>query len=137
MALPWDERFRRASLDVPSFGNHAIRITRRSEGSGEAIRQLIRTRPEVLDTLQYFDSATAASYLHIPVHVGAALRDPAVDPRGQFSVYLALAGPKRLTVRPCGHLEGVVAEQADDLVRQGTEDFFSLPDERLPPLAAG
>jgi cephalosporin-C deacetylase len=26
MALPWDDRFQRAYLEVPSFGNHPLRV---------------------------------------------------------------------------------------------------------------
>lgn len=131
LALPWDPRFRRASLDVPSFGHHPIRLSRRCTGSGEAVRQRLRRHPEARPVLDYFDSAIAAARLRIPVHVGAAVLDPAVDPRGQFAVYHALAGPKRLTVRASGHLEGPVAELSEELVRQATTDFFALPDERL------
>ena len=27
LALPWDERFHRAHLNVPSFGHHPLRLT--------------------------------------------------------------------------------------------------------------
>ncbi|WP_243228411.1 acetylxylan esterase [Microbacterium sp. CIAB417] len=126
LALPWDHRFRRASLDVPSFGHFPIRLSRRCTGSGEAVRQHLRRHPEVRPVLDYFDAAIAASRIRIPVHVGAAVVDPSVDPRGQFAVYHALAGPKRLTVRGSGHLEGPIEELSDELFRQGTEDFFAL-----------
>ncbi|QNA93107.1 hypothetical protein G4G29_13565 [Microbacterium sp. Se63.02b] len=82
MALPWDDRFRRAALDVPSFGNHDVRLSRRCTGSGEAVREHLRDHPEARPVLDYFDAATAARRLRIPVHVSAALLDPAVDPRG-------------------------------------------------------
>jgi len=125
LALPWDERFRRASLDVPSFGHFPIRLSRRCTGSGESVRQHLRQHPEVRPVLDYFDAAIAASRIRIPVHVGAAVKDPSVDPRGQFAVYHALAGPKRLTVRGSGHLEGPIEELSDGLFRQATEDFFA------------
>ncbi|WP_435746165.1 acetylxylan esterase [Microbacterium sp. PMB16] len=131
MALPWDARFRRASFDVPSFGNHAVRLSRRSTGSGEAVRRHLRAHPEVRPVLDYFDAASAARRLRIPVHVGAALLDPMVDPRGQFAVYHALAGIRRLTVRANGHLDGPIGELSDRLAAEGTTDFFALPDDRL------
>lgn len=83
LALPWDDRFRRASLDVPSFGHFPLRLTRSCTGSGEAVRQWLQTHPEARSVLDYFDSTIAARRIRIPVHVGAALLDPAVDPRGQ------------------------------------------------------
>ncbi|MEU4017315.1 acetylxylan esterase [Microbacterium sp. NPDC028030] len=131
MALPWDDRFRRAALDVPSFGNHDVRLSRRCTGSGEAVRRHLRDHPEVRPVLDYFDAATAARRLRIPVHVSAALLDPAVDPRGQFAVYHALSGPRRLGVRAGGHLAGPIGELSDRLALQDSVDFLALPDERL------
>ena len=131
MALPWDARFRRAALDVPSFGAHAIRLTRRCTGSGEAVRTHLRTHPEARSTLDYHDAATAARRLRIPVHVGATVLDPAVDPRGQFAVYHALSGPRRLTVRANGHIDGPEGRLADALALQASIDFLALPDDRL------
>lgn len=132
MALPWDARFRRAVLDVPSFGNHTIRLTRRCTGSGEAVRRHVQRHPEARAVLAYFDAETAARRLHIPVHVSAAVRDPAVDPRGQFAVYHALPGPRRLGVRAYGHLAGPIAEAADRRALIDGIDFLALPDDRLP-----
>lgn len=131
MALPWDDRFRRAALDVPSFGNHDVRLTRRGTGSGEAVRRHLRSHPEVRPVLDYYDAAIAARRLRLPVQVSAAVLDPAVDPRGQFAVYHALSGPRRLGVRANGHLSGAIGEQADRLALQDGLDFLALPDERL------
>ena len=131
MALPWDSRFRRASLDVPSFGNHAVRLTRRCTGSGEAVRQHLRRRPEDRPVLDYFDAAIAVRRLRLPVHVSAAVLDPAVDPRGQFAIYHALTGPRRLSVRANGHVDGPEGVRADRLAVQAGIDFLALPGERL------
>lgn len=103
MALPWEPRFRRAFLEVPSFGNHPLRVTYPCHGSGESVRLYHQTHPEVLDVLTYFDAATAAAHTTIPTLVAAALFDPAVPPPGQFAVYNALAGEKKLFVRTAGH----------------------------------
>lgn len=103
LALPWDSRFRRAFLDVPSFGNHPLRLTLPCGGSGEAVRRHHRRHPEVVGALAYFDAATAARFVRIPTFVAAALSDPAVPPPGQFAVYNALAGEKALFVRQTGH----------------------------------
>lgn len=131
LALPWDARFRRATLDVPSFGNHDVRLSRRCTGSGEAVRRHLGLHPETRPVLDYFDAAIAARLLRGPVHVSAAVLDPAVDPRGQFAVYHALSGPKRLSVRANGHLAGPIGELSDRLALQEGIDFLALPDERL------
>lgn len=103
LMLPWDTRFKRAFLDVPSFGNHPLRVSLPCTGSGEAIRLRYRRQPQILEVLQYFDAATAARHIEIPVFVAAALSDPAVPPPGQFAVYNALPECKKLFVRQSGH----------------------------------
>lgn len=103
LMLPWDARFGRAYLDVPSFGNHPLRVQLPCSGSGEAVRIYHRTHPEVLDVLRYFDAAVAARFISTPTFVAAALSDPAVPPPGQFAVYNALSSPKELFVRRSGH----------------------------------
>lgn len=105
LALPWETRWRRAFLDIPSFGNHPIRLHSRGVGSGESVRQYVVNHPEVLNVLPYFDAATAATFATTPTLVAAALFDPAVAPPGQFSIYNALAGPKELFIRSAAHCE--------------------------------
>lgn len=131
LALPWDTRFRRAALDVPSFGDHTVRLSRRCTGSGEAVRRHLRTHPEARHVLDYHDAAIAARRLRIPTHVSAAVLDPAVDPRGQFAVYHALPGDRRLSVRACGHLDGEIGQLSDRLALQNGIDFLALPDDRF------
>ncbi|MGW8482691.1 acetylxylan esterase [Microbacterium sp. NPDC055903] len=131
LALPWDERFRRASLDVPSFGHYPIRLSRRCTGSGEIVRLHLRRHPEARAVLDYFDAAIAARRIRIPVHVGAAVVDPSVHPRGQFAVFHALGGPRRLTVRGSGHGEGPVEDLSNALYRRAAQDFFALPEAAL------
>jgi cephalosporin-C deacetylase len=103
LMLPWEPRLKRAFLDIPSFGNHPLRVTLPCVGSGEAVRLVYQKRPNILETLKYFDSATASTFTTIPTLVAAALFDPAVPPPGQFAVYNALAGPKELFVRDVAH----------------------------------
>ena len=78
LALPWDKRFTAAHLSVPSFGNHPLRLTLPCVGSGESVRKYHQTYPKVTEVLRYFDAATAARRIAIPVLVAAALFDPAV-----------------------------------------------------------
>ncbi len=69
LALPWDERFSSGHLNVPTFGNHPLRLTLPCVGSGEAIRHHHRHGNNLLDVLRYFDAASAARHLHIPMHL--------------------------------------------------------------------
>lgn len=105
MAMPWDARFSRAALEVPSFGNHDVRLTIPCTGSGESVRHYVAAHPEARQVLAYFDSAVAARRISIPTLVSPALRDPAVPPPGQFAVYNALGGHKELYVFSAGHVE--------------------------------
>ena len=125
LALPWDDRIARAHLAVPSFGNHPLRLTMPCVGSGESVRGYHREHPEVADVLRYFDAATAARHARVPVHVAAALFDPAVPPPGQFAVYNALGGPKELFVLTAGHFDYPAAEEENRRLREELVRFFA------------
>ncbi|WP_298612278.1 acetylxylan esterase [uncultured Thiothrix sp.] len=103
LALPWEARIKRAHLNVPTFGNQPLRLQCATVGSGEAVRHYQTLHPEVLETLKYYDAATAARLIQQPMHVAAALFDPAVAPPGQFAIYNALPEPKKLFVLEAGH----------------------------------
>jgi cephalosporin-C deacetylase len=128
LALPWEPLFKRAFLDVPSFGHHPLRLTMRCVGSGEAVRQ--SGGEKHLPVLQYFDSATAAGHVRIPTLVAAALFDPAVPPPGQFAVHNCLAGPKSLFVRQAAHFDWA-GQAAEDLeLGRVAAEALSTADER-------
>lgn len=105
MAVPWDARIRRAHYNVPSFGHQALRLTLPTVGSGEAVRRYRQQSGHVPETLTYYDAAATARFTAVPVQVAAALFDPAVAPPGQFAVYNALPGLKRLFVLDAGHFD--------------------------------
>lgn len=126
LALPWDERFTAAQLTVPTFGNHPLRVTLECIGSGAAVRERYLKDPEILDVLAYFDSATAARYLTIPVQAVPALFDPAVPPPGQFAVVNSLAGKVDVQLLTAGHF-GEYAESVEEALnlRAATRRFFA------------
>jgi cephalosporin-C deacetylase len=128
LALPWDDRFHAAHLSVPSFGNHPLRLTLPCTGSGESVRLYHREHAEVVEVLRYFDAATAARHIRIPVLVAAALFDPAVPPPGQFAVYNALPGPKKLFVLSAGHFDHPGTAAEDRRLRGMLERFFANSD---------
>lgn len=105
LALPWDNRIQRAHLNVPTFGHQPLRLQLPTTGSGAAIQRYQQQHGDVLQTLQYFDAATAAHWIHQPVHFAGALFDPAVAPPGQFAIYNTLQGDKSLFLLEAGHFE--------------------------------
>ncbi|KAB2922314.1 MAG: hypothetical protein F9K25_19440 [Candidatus Contendobacter sp.] len=125
LALPWDERFHRAHLNVPSFGHHPLRLNCPCVGSGEAVRAYQRRTSRALETLRYFDAAVAARHLRIPMHVAAARFDPAVPPPGQFAIYNALAGHRELFVLRAGHFEHAGLAAEDARLRDALAYFFN------------
>lgn len=125
LALPWDSRFHSAHLEVPSFGNHPLRVTLPCAGSGAAVRERCRVDPAVLGVLAYFDAATAARHLRIPVQVAAALFDPVVPPPGQFAVLNSLAGPKDLHLLPAGHFDYPEAADHQNRMIAARAAFFA------------
>jgi len=105
LALPWDRRFRRGHLVVPTFGHHPIRLQCPCVGSGMAVELYHRDHPEVIDVLQYYDAATAASRIRIPMLTAPALFDPVVPPPGQFAVCNAMPEGSERIILSAGHYE--------------------------------
>lgn len=125
LALPWDERFTRAFLGLPSFGQHPIRLQCPCAGSGEAVRLYAEAHPEAAGVLRYFDSSVAATRIRIPTLVAAAKFDPFVPPPGQFAVYNALAGPRELFAAEAGHFDWPGAAAEDQQIRARLMQFLS------------
>jgi cephalosporin-C deacetylase len=129
LAAPWEPRISRLHLALPTFGHQALRLTLPCTGSGEAVRIYHRRNAlNILDTLAYYDAASAASFLAIPTYVAAARRDAAVPPPGQFAIYNAVPKAlRRLFVLSEGHAayrEQAAEEQA---LFQELEEYFSGP----------
>ena len=125
LALPWDARFHRAHLNVPTFGHQPIRMALPCIGSGEAARLRQRQAESTLSVLRYFDAAVAARHLRVPTHVAAACFDPVVPPPGQFAVYNALPGPKELFALKAGHFEHAGLAAEDARLRDALAYFFN------------
>lgn len=124
LALPWDRRIARAHLSVPTFGNHPLRLTLPTVGSGAAVQRYAEKHPEVLSTLAYYDAATAARYVTQPVHVAAALFDPAVAPPGQFAIYNTLPARKQIFTLDAGHFDYPRAAEQDRALAAELTQFF-------------
>jgi cephalosporin-C deacetylase len=124
MALAWDRRMQRAHLNVPSFGNQPLRLTLPTVGSGESVRRFEREHGHVMVTLQYYDAALAARRIAIPMHIAAALFDPVVAPPGQFAIYNALRGPKKLSVLDAGHFDYPARMEQEKSLLEDLGKFF-------------
>ncbi|MGB0415534.1 MAG: acetylxylan esterase [Coraliomargarita sp.] len=125
MALAFDPRVQRAHFNVPSFGNHPLRFTLKTTGSGAAVQAAWkRKRALVESTLAYYDAAVAATRIQVPVHFACAVFDPMVAPPGQFAVYNAVQGEKELFVFRAGHFDyPELPKQEADLLEE-LEQFF-------------
>jgi len=107
LAAPWDARIKRLHIEIPSFGHQALRLTLPCIGSGESVRHYQQNHSfNVMETLAYYDAASAARFLTIPTLVAAARFDPAVPPPGQFAIYNAIPEPWRhLFILSAGHFD--------------------------------
>lgn len=125
LALPWDRRVARGHFEVPSFGNHPLRLNLPTAGSGAAVAVYEKRKGGAMETLAYHDSATAARFIRQPVHIAAALFDPFVAPPGQYAIHNALAGERKLYVLEAGHHDypGAMRQRAEILAE--IDDFFS------------
>jgi cephalosporin-C deacetylase len=134
LGLAWDGRIGRGHLNVPTFGHQPLRLTLPSVGSAAAVQAFAGRHGHVEETLAYYDAAVAARHIAQPMHVAAAFFDPAVAPPGQFAVYNALPGPKRLLVLTAGHFDHPErAAEERKLLRELTE-FFGCHEPRVSPL---
>ncbi len=126
LAVPWDARVGR---QVPTFGHQALRLTLPCIGSGEAVRVFQSQHGfHVIDTLAYYDAASAARHLRIPALVAVALFDPIVSPPGQFAVFNAIAEPlKRLFVLQTGHFGHAGQQQQLWEMKRELASFFMEP----------
>lgn len=131
MATAWDPRIRRAVVDVPSFGDHPVRVTIPCEGSGEAVRQLWLEDQGVLDVLAYFDAASCAGFVDVPVLIAPALHDPFVPPAGQWSIADALPDSKQIFTLAGGHVAYPEEAAEHAALARATVEFLS-PEESEP-----
>lgn len=104
IAMAQEKRVSKAHFNVPTFGDHRLRLRIKTWGSGLAIQQFFKNHPrKTLGTLRYYDAASAAEHISMPVHFALALKDPIVTPPGQFAIYNQVQSKKQLFVLDEGH----------------------------------
>jgi cephalosporin-C deacetylase len=77
-----------------------------------------------MEVLAYYDAATAASHIDIPVFGAPALFDPKVPPPGQFSVTNALPSKGRTRILMAGHFTYPSQSEEDIALRSNLIDWF-------------
>lgn len=129
LALPFDARIDRGHLVVPTFGNRPLWLTLPTIGSAAAVQAYQKRHPKVLETLRFFDAATAASRIRTPMLMAVALFDPAVAPPCQFSVANALPKSKynEIFILDAGHFEYAGSEAQHEAHMAKVGQFFRAP----------
>jgi len=124
LGVPWDPRIQRAHFNVPSFGQQPLRLKLPTCGSAAAVQKYARQHGNVSETLRYYDAATAACYGLQAAHFAVALFDPVVAPPGQFAIYNAWTGTKKLFVLEAGHFEYSHQAAQEQALLQELRTFF-------------
>jgi cephalosporin-C deacetylase len=86
LAIAFDRRIDRGHLIVPTFAKMPLWLTLPTVGSAHSVQTFRKTHRDVLRTLRFFDAATAATRIEIPMLLAVACFDPMVAPPCQFSV---------------------------------------------------
>ena len=126
LALPWDSRFIKGHLTVPTFGHHPLRLQCQCQGSGEAVRLYRQKNPQVTQVLKFYDAATAATRIKIPMVIAPALFDPGVPPPGQWAVANAVQSSKHIHVLTAGHFAYPESGAEYQVLHEHLRTFFTM-----------
>jgi cephalosporin-C deacetylase len=128
LAIAFDPRIDRGHLVVPTFSNMPVWLTLPTIGSGNAVQRYRATHRDVLRTLSFFDAATAATRITIPMLVAVARFDPAVAPPCQFSLANARAASDHheTVVLDAGHFDYPGRAAQDALLAEKVRQFFRV-----------
>lgn len=128
LALPFDPRIDRGYLQVPTFGNRPLWLSLPTIGSAASVQSYYRRHPEVRDLLRFFDAATAAGRITVPMLIAVARFDPSVAPPCQFAVANALPKSKfnEIFILDAGHFDYPDAAAQHSLLAQKVGRFFGM-----------
>ena len=103
--LPWDDRFRAGEINVPTLaGPMQFAFQLSGEGPGSTRRNAALSDPVCMRALSYFDGASAARHIRIPILITPALSDKSNPPPAQFAIANAIPEKFRiLRIREVGH----------------------------------
>ncbi|MCX5493853.1 acetylxylan esterase [Kaistia dalseonensis] len=128
LAIPYDARIDRGNLVVPTFGNVPLWLSLPTLGSGHSVQAYLKTHPGVIETLRFFDAATAARRIRIPMLMAVAQFDPAVAPPCQFSIANALptSTHHETVILDAGHFEYPGSEEQQAFLTERVRQFFGV-----------
>ena len=103
--LPWDSRFKAGEINVPTLaGPMQFAFQLSGEGPGSTRRNAALSDPACMRALSYFDGASAARRIRIPILMTPALSDKSNPPPAQFAIANAIPEEYRiLRIREVGH----------------------------------
>lgn len=126
LAIAHDRRIDRGQLSLPTFGHQPLRLKLPSVGSARAVQGYAKKHEDVIETLKFYDAATAAGAITVPMLVAVARFDPAVAPPCQFAVANALSeNCKQTVILDAGHVDYPGASEQKRLLADRTRRFFS------------
>jgi hypothetical protein len=130
LALACESRVSKCHLHVPTFGHHLLRLKLPSHGSASSVQKyyLSHDKRKTLRVLRYYDAASAAAQISMPVHCACATFDPCVAPPGQFAIYNAIAGKKKLFILDAGHHDYADKFLQEQKLIVDLAEFFDSPD---------
>ncbi|OWV77278.1 deacetylase [Rhizobium sp. R339] len=126
MAIAYDPRIDRGHLALPSFGDQPLRLRLPSVGSAEGVQEYQAEHGNVLETLRYYDAATAARRIKVPMLTAVALFDPAVAPPCQFAVANAIPKFNEIFILDAGHFDYPGSAEQDAVLRDKIGQFFRV-----------
>ncbi len=104
--LPWDNRLKAAEINVPTLAGpmqFAFELPP-GDGPGTTRRTAALSDPASWEALSYFDGASAARLIRVPVLITPALSDHSNPPPAQFAIANAIPKSCRiLRIREVGH----------------------------------
>jgi cephalosporin-C deacetylase len=126
LAIPFDKRIDRGHLVVPTFAKMPLWLSLPTVGSGQSVQNYRKTHRDVLKTLSFFDAATAAARIEIPMLLAVACFDPMVAPPCQFSVANALSSSNHneTVILDAGHFDYPGSQEQQALLTEKLKRFF-------------
>ncbi|OWV86484.1 deacetylase [Rhizobium sp. N122] len=127
MAIAYDDRIDRGHLALPSFGHQPLRLTLPSVGSAQSVQEYQAEHGNVLETLSFYDAATAARRIKVPMLTAVALFDPAVAPPCQFAVANSMPKFNEIFILDAGHFDAPGGAEQEAVLRDKIGQFFTVP----------
>ncbi len=126
MAIAYDDRIDRGHLALPSFGHQPLRLKLPSVGSAQGVQEYQAKHGDVLETLRFYDAATAARRIKVPMLTAVALFDPAVAPPCQFAVANSIPKFNEIFILDAGHFDYPGRAEQEAVLRDKIGQFFRV-----------